>query len=93
MPRYVTRLLSRRARVRLGPPLRHRCPRPPPAHTTRTTPPACTFLHSYIEACESGSIFEGLLEDDLRIYATTAANAHESSWGAPAAPSPLPCML
>ncbi|KAL4426127.1 hypothetical protein ABPG77_002713 [Micractinium sp. CCAP 211/92] len=35
----------------------------------------------YIEACESGSIFEGLLEDGLRIYATTAANAHESSWG------------
>lgn len=23
----------------------------------------------------------GLLEDDLDIYATTAANAHESSWG------------
>lgn len=35
----------------------------------------------YVEACESGSIFEGLLEDDLDIYATTAANAHESSWG------------
>ncbi|KAL4452145.1 hypothetical protein ABPG75_007807 [Micractinium tetrahymenae] len=35
----------------------------------------------YIEACESGSMFEGLLEEDLRIYATTAANAHESSWG------------
>jgi len=35
----------------------------------------------YIEACESGSIFEGLLEDDLNVYATTAANGQESSWG------------
>eukprot|EP00887_Chlorella_sp_A99_P007632 scaffold20.g7632.t1 len=35
----------------------------------------------YIEACESGSMFEGLLEDDLQVYATTAANGHESSWG------------
>ncbi|GBF90083.1 hypothetical protein Rsub_02791 [Raphidocelis subcapitata] len=35
---------------------------------------------SYIEACESGSMFEGLLDDALPIYATTAANAVESSW-------------
>ncbi|KAF6164298.1 hypothetical protein GIB67_010268 [Kingdonia uniflora] len=35
----------------------------------------------YLEACESGSIFEGLLPKDLNIYATTAANAVESSWG------------
>lgn len=35
----------------------------------------------YIEACESGSMFEGLLSDDMNIYATTAANPHESSWG------------
>jgi legumain len=35
----------------------------------------------YIEACESGSIFEGMLTDDEKIYVTTAANAHESSWG------------
>ncbi|GAB4819104.1 hypothetical protein N2152v2_006150 [Parachlorella kessleri] len=35
----------------------------------------------YIEACESGSIFEGLLESDLEVYATTAANGRESSWG------------
>lgn len=34
-----------------------------------------------MEACESGSIFEGLLPADLNIYATTAANATESSWG------------
>ena len=34
----------------------------------------------YIEACESGSMFEGMLNDSLNIYTTTAANAHESSW-------------
>ncbi|KAK7310727.1 hypothetical protein RJT34_08421 [Clitoria ternatea] len=33
----------------------------------------------YIEACESGSIFEGLLPEDIDIYATTASNATESS--------------
>ena len=35
----------------------------------------------YLEACESGSIFEGLLPEDINIYATTASNAEESSWG------------
>jgi legumain len=35
----------------------------------------------YLEACESGSIFEGLLPEDIDIYATTASNAEESSWG------------
>ncbi|PQQ21142.1 vacuolar-processing enzyme [Prunus yedoensis var. nudiflora] len=35
----------------------------------------------YIEACESGSIFEGLLPNKMNIYATTAANAEESSYG------------
>ena len=35
----------------------------------------------YVEACESGSMFEGLLTDKLNIYVTTAANAYESSWG------------
>eukprot|EP00268_Persea_americana_P054658 TRINITY_DN6287_c0_g1_i1.p1 TRINITY_DN6287_c0_g1~~TRINITY_DN6287_c0_g1_i1.p1 ORF type:complete len:492 (+),score=83.51 TRINITY_DN6287_c0_g1_i1:314-1789(+) len=35
----------------------------------------------YLEACESGSIFEGLLPEDIDIYATTASNAVESSWG------------
>lgn len=34
----------------------------------------------YIEACESGSMFEGLLPEDLDVYVTTAANAFESSW-------------
>ncbi|KMZ68629.1 Vacuolar-processing enzyme [Zostera marina] len=35
----------------------------------------------YLEACESGSIFEGLLPEDIDIYATTASNAVENSWG------------
>ena len=44
----------------------------------------CAFprdLVIYVEACESGSIFEGLLSDGLNIYATTASNARESCWG------------
>ncbi|KAL2899740.1 Vacuolar-processing enzyme [Bienertia sinuspersici] len=35
----------------------------------------------YVEACESGSVFEGLMPEDLNIYVTTASNAVESSWG------------
>ncbi|RHY08323.1 hypothetical protein DYB38_005743 [Aphanomyces astaci] len=35
----------------------------------------------YMEACESGSMFKGLLPTDINVYATTAANDHESSWG------------
>ncbi|KAK9819348.1 hypothetical protein WJX74_009216 [Apatococcus lobatus] len=35
----------------------------------------------YMEACEAGSMFEGVLSDDLNVYATTAANSEESSWG------------
>uniref|UniRef100_A0A0D9WKJ4 Legumain prodomain domain-containing protein n=1 Tax=Leersia perrieri TaxID=77586 RepID=A0A0D9WKJ4_9ORYZ len=38
-------------------------------------------LVMYVEACESGSIFEGLLPSDIGVYATTASNAEESSWG------------
>eukprot|EP00744_Colponema_vietnamica_P007877 GILI01011282.1.p1 GENE.GILI01011282.1~~GILI01011282.1.p1 ORF type:complete len:472 (+),score=114.83 GILI01011282.1:54-1469(+) len=34
----------------------------------------------YLEACESGSMFEGLLPSDIKVYATTAAQAHESSY-------------
>ncbi|KAI6672114.1 hypothetical protein NL676_006999 [Syzygium grande] len=34
----------------------------------------------YIEACEAGSIFQGLLPNDIGIYATTASNAEENSW-------------
>ncbi|XP_059639209.1 legumain [Cornus florida] len=35
----------------------------------------------YIEACESGSVFEGMMPENLNIYITTASNAEESSWG------------
>ncbi|KAL8515777.1 hypothetical protein ACS0TY_014464 [Phlomoides rotata] len=35
----------------------------------------------YIESCESGSMFEGLMPENLDIYVTTASNAEESSWG------------
>lgn len=35
----------------------------------------------YTEACESGSIFDGLLPSNISIYAVTAANKDESSWG------------
>lgn len=36
----------------------------------------------YLEACYSGSMFEDILEPSLNVYAVTAANATESSWGA-----------
>ncbi|XP_067941300.1 legumain-like [Watersipora subatra] len=50
---------------------------------------ALKYMHSnqmyhemviYLEACESGSMFQKLLPDNLNIYATTAANAKESSY-------------
>ena len=34
-----------------------------------------------MEACESGSMFEGLLPNNISIYATTSANSQESSYG------------
>ncbi|MQL80247.1 hypothetical protein Taro_012668 [Colocasia esculenta] len=34
----------------------------------------------YVEACESGSMFEGLLPEDINIVAVTASNANESSY-------------
>lgn len=34
----------------------------------------------YIEACESGSMFQGLLPSNINIFATTAANDAESSY-------------
>jgi legumain len=34
----------------------------------------------YLEACESGSMFENILKNDIRVYATTAANSNESSY-------------
>jgi len=38
-------------------------------------------LTFYMEACEAGSMFEGLITTDQKIYVTTASNAVESSWG------------
>lgn len=35
----------------------------------------------YIEACESGSIFDGTLPDDIAVYGVTASNPSQSSWG------------
>jgi len=35
----------------------------------------------YMEACESGSMFEGLIRPNINVYVTTASNAVESSWG------------
>jgi len=35
----------------------------------------------YIEACESGSMFDGILANNINVYAVTAANPDESSWG------------
>jgi len=34
----------------------------------------------YMEACESGSMFKGLLEDSINVFATTASNATASSY-------------
>nr|KYP50231.1 Vacuolar-processing enzyme [Cajanus cajan] len=34
----------------------------------------------YLEACESGSMFDGILPNDINIYATTASNASEDSY-------------
>ena len=34
----------------------------------------------YMEACESGSMFEDILSNTINVYATTASNAHESSY-------------
>ncbi|KHJ77839.1 peptidase C13 family protein [Oesophagostomum dentatum] len=35
----------------------------------------------YLEACESGSMFEHVLKSNINVYAVTAANSQESSWG------------
>jgi len=35
----------------------------------------------YMEACESGSMFENILKKDINVYAVSAANGKESSWG------------
>jgi len=41
----------------------------------------------YLEACESGSMFDGRLPSNISIFATTAANGQESSWGTYCPPS------
>ncbi|KAL3499519.1 hypothetical protein ACH5RR_038612 [Cinchona calisaya] len=52
----------------------------------------------YVEACESGSIFEGIMPKDLSIYVTTASNAEESSYATycpgtnPPPPENFPCL-
>ena len=35
----------------------------------------------YLEACESGSMFQNILSPHINVYATTAANTSQSSWG------------
>jgi len=35
----------------------------------------------YIEACEAGSMFRGILPNNTNVFATTASNYNESSWG------------
>jgi len=42
----------------------------------------------YLEACESGSMFAEL-PPDMNIYATTASNAKESSWGTYCSPDDM----
>ncbi|KAH0452485.1 hypothetical protein IEQ34_019784 [Dendrobium chrysotoxum] len=39
------------------------------------------FYVIYLESCKSRSIFEGLLPEDISIYAITASNAVKRSWG------------
>jgi legumain len=46
-------------------------------------------LTFYLEACESGSMFDGLLPNDIDVYTTTAANPDESSWGTYCPPSDM----
>jgi len=41
----------------------------------------------YLEACESGSMFNNILPSDWEIYATTAANEKESSWATYCSPN------
>jgi legumain len=58
---------------------------------------ALTTMHSqsmykelvfYLEACESGSMFADL-PSDIKIYATTASNEKESSWGTYCSPDDM----
>jgi legumain len=48
-------------------------------------------LVAFVEACESGSIFQGMLNGDLGVFAVSAASATEPSWATycPASVHPL----
>jgi len=35
----------------------------------------------YVEACEAGSMFDGVISPDIGVYVVTASNPTESSWG------------
>ena len=50
------------------------------ALTTMHTKNMYKELVFYLESCHSGSMFENILPTDINIYATTAANPHESSY-------------
>ncbi len=43
----------------------------------------------YIEACESGSMFDNILVNNTKVYAVTAANPYESSWGTYCTPNDM----
>lgn len=47
----------------------------------------------YLEACESGSMFRNVLPKDIGVYAMTASDYDESSWGCYCSePDSLPCL-
>uniref|UniRef100_M1B315 Vacuolar processing enzyme n=1 Tax=Solanum tuberosum TaxID=4113 RepID=M1B315_SOLTU len=46
----------------------------------------------YMEACDSGSMFDGLLEEGLNIYVTTASKPAEDSWATYCSFSGEPCL-
>jgi legumain len=52
-----------------------------PRHTTQAAANKFDKLVFYLEACESGSMFENLLPTNINVFATTASSATESSWG------------
>jgi len=35
----------------------------------------------YIEACHAGSMFENILAENIKVYATSASSPRESSYG------------
>ncbi|KAK6782409.1 hypothetical protein RDI58_020205 [Solanum bulbocastanum] len=46
----------------------------------------------YMEACDSGSMFDGLLDEGLNIYAMTASKPNEDSWATYCSFSGEPCL-